>query len=70
VRAAACKKTGDHTLTMTLLEGKYHQVKRMVAATGNTVQRLHRSRYGALSLPEDLQPGQWRWLPGPQAVLG
>jgi 16S rRNA pseudouridine516 synthase len=55
---------------MTLLEGKYHQVKRMVAAAGNTVQTLHRSRYGILVLPDDLQPGQWRWLSGPAAVLG
>ena len=68
VRAAACERTGEHSLRMTLLEGKYHQVKRMVAATGNTVAALHRSRYGALALPADLAPGQWRWLPGP-AVL-
>ena len=65
VRAAACEKTGERALRMTLLEGKYPQVKRMVAATGNTVQRLHRSRYGALALPADLAPGEWRWLPGP-----
>ncbi len=70
VRAAACERTAEHALRMTLLEGKYHQVKRMVAATGNTVQVLHRSRYGILALPEDLKPGQWRWLPGPAAVLG
>jgi 16S rRNA pseudouridine516 synthase len=70
VRAADCEQTGAHALRMTLLEGKYHQVKRMVAAAGNTVQTLHRSRYGILALPDDLPPGQWRWLPGPGAVLG
>jgi len=70
VRAAGCEQTGERALRMTLLEGKYHQVKRMVAAAGNTVTRLHRSRYGALVLPQDLAPGQWRWLDGPQAVLG
>ena len=70
VRAAAAEQTGDHALRMTLLEGKYHQVKRMVAATGNTVGALHRSSYGLLALPGDLAPGQWRWLDGPQAVLG
>jgi 16S rRNA pseudouridine516 synthase len=69
VRAATCEITGDRSLRMTLLEGKYHQVKRMVAATGNTVLRLHRGRYGELALPDDLMPGQWRWLVGPQAVL-
>jgi 16S rRNA pseudouridine516 synthase len=70
VRAADCERTAERALRMTLLEGKYHQVKRMVAATGNTVQTLHRSRYGILALPGDLEPGQWRWLAGPQAVLG
>jgi len=70
VRAAACEISGPHHLRMTLLEGKYHQVKRMVAAAGNMVTRLHRSRYGALDLAPDLAPGHWRWLDGPQAVLG
>ena len=70
VRAAACERTGSHSLRLTLLEGKYHQVKRMVAATGNAVTSLQRSRYGVLALPDDLAPGQWRWLAGPAAVLG
>ena len=70
VRAAACEQTGERRLRMTLLEGKYHQVKRMVAAAGNTVAHLHRSRYGTLALPENLLPGQWRWLDGPADVLG
>lgn len=70
VRAAACEAVGETGLRLTLLEGKYHQVKRMVAATGNTVQSLHRSAYGVLMLPPDLAPGQWRWLSGPEAVLG
>jgi 16S rRNA pseudouridine516 synthase len=62
VRAAACEATGTHTLRLTLTEGKYHQVKRMVAAAGNRVEALHRSRIGGLELPADLPPGQWRWL--------
>jgi len=70
VRAAACERSGERALRMTLLEGKYHQVKRMVAATGNSVAALHRSAYGVLALPEDLVPGAWRWLDGPAAVLG
>jgi 16S rRNA pseudouridine516 synthase len=49
-------------LRMTLTEGKYHQVKRMIAAAGNRVEALHRSRIGRLELPADLGPGQWRWL--------
>ncbi|MDB5965900.1 MAG: rRNA pseudouridine synthase, partial [Polaromonas sp.] len=43
----------------------YHQVKRMIAAVGNRVEDvggLHRSAIGALVLPADLKPGQWRWL--------
>jgi 16S rRNA pseudouridine516 synthase len=62
VRAAACERAGDRQLRLTLTEGKYHQVKRMIAAVGNRVEALHRSRIGALALPADLPPGQWRWL--------
>ena len=68
VRAAACAATGEHSLSLTLTEGKYHQVKRMIAAMGNRVETLHRSRFGALALPADLAPGQWRWLDGPQVL--
>jgi len=62
VRAAACEITGSHALRLTLTEGRYHQVKRMVAATGNRVEALHRSAMGTLQLPDDLKPGEWRWL--------
>ena len=62
VRAAACEAVHSHLLRLTLTEGKYHQVKRMVAAVGNRVEALHRSRIGALQLPADLLSGQWRWL--------
>lgn len=65
VRAAACEKTGEQQLRLTLTEGKYHQVKRMIAAVGNRVEEvggLHRSRIGSLDLPDDLRPGEWRWL--------
>jgi 16S rRNA pseudouridine516 synthase len=62
VRAAACERLGPVRLALTLTEGKYHQVKRMLAAVGNRVEALHRSRIGGLRLPADLAPGQWRWL--------
>ena len=62
VRAAACEAVDNHHLRLTLTEGKYHQVKRMVAAVGNRVEGLHRSQIGGLTLPADLAPGQWRWL--------
>ena len=70
VRAAACEPTGPHGLRLTLTEGKYHQVKRMLAAVGNRVETLHRSRFGALALPVDLVPGAWRWLEGRETVEG
>jgi 16S rRNA pseudouridine516 synthase len=66
VRAAACEAVADLHLRLTLTEGKYHQVKRMLAAVGNRVETLHRSRIGPVALPEDLAPGQWRWLEAEQ----
>lgn len=54
----------EHTIDMTITSGKYHQVKRMVAAAGNRVEALERIAFGALRLPEELPRGQWRWLPG------
>ncbi|MBP7605758.1 MAG: pseudouridine synthase [Giesbergeria sp.] len=62
VRAAACVVCSSHALDLTLTEGKYHQVKRMLAAVGNRVEALHRARMGNLELDGSLAPGQWRWL--------
>lgn len=53
--------TGSNTARLTITEGRYHQVKRMFAATGNHVERLHRSAIGGLELG-DLAEGQWRVL--------
>jgi 16S rRNA pseudouridine516 synthase len=63
VRAAACVQTGDFTLDLTLTEGKYHQVKRMLAAVSNRVEGLHRASMGSITLG-NLPSGQWRWLTG------
>ena len=62
IAAAGAEIVGDHLLRLTVTEGKYHQVKRMVAAVGNRVEALHREAVGQLSLPDDLPPGEWRWL--------
>ena len=62
VRAAACEASGEHQLLLTLTEGKYHQVKRMLAAVGNRVTALQRTAFGAMTLPSDLPAGQWRWV--------
>lgn len=45
-----------------VLEGKYHQVKRMLASRGKPVTRLRRLSIGALSLPPDSEPGALREL--------
>jgi 16S rRNA pseudouridine516 synthase len=47
---------------VSVVEGRYHMVRRMFAAVGNHVEALHRERLGGLSLPEGLSPGQWRLL--------
>ena len=47
---------------VTLREGKYHQVKRMLAACGKPVTALKRLSMGPLVLDESLEPGQWRFL--------
>ncbi len=62
VRAAAVERTGEHSLRMTLTEGKYHQVKRMIAAAGNRVEALHRGAFGTLDLAGTPAPRQWRWV--------
>lgn len=60
--AKACVQKEDKLLAMTIVEGRYHQVKRMLAAVGNHVAGLHRSTIGAYTMPTDLAEGQWRWL--------
>lgn len=46
--------------TLHIREGRYHQVRRMIAALGGEVAALHRDQIGALELPQDLAPGQAR----------
>ena len=48
-------------LAMTIHQGVYHQVKRMLAAVGNKVELLHRQQIGLLELP-DLKEGEWCYL--------
>jgi 16S rRNA pseudouridine516 synthase len=47
---------------LTIREGKYHQVKRMFAATGNLVTGLHREQVGEIKLDSELNPGEYRQL--------
>jgi 16S rRNA pseudouridine516 synthase len=60
--SAGALARNDRQLELTVSEGKYHQVKRMIAAAGNRCEALHRERIGELALPATLAPGAWRWL--------
>lgn len=62
IAALKCVQVDAKRLHMTIAEGKYHQVKRMVAAAGNRVEALHRIAIGGFTLPPDLAPGDWCWL--------
>lgn len=62
IAALACEQISEKIIHLTLAEGKYHQVKRMVAAISNRVEYLKRIRIGELDLPAELGAGQWRWL--------
>ncbi|MBR3635079.1 MAG: rRNA pseudouridine synthase [Lachnospiraceae bacterium] len=58
---AKCERSDDNIL-LTIQEGRYHQVKRMLAATGNEVVYLKRLSFGPLSLDDSLNPGEYRKL--------
>lgn len=61
-KPADVEQLSETTLKLTLYEGRYHQVKRMLAAVGNAVVQLHREQIGEIKLTEDIGPGQYRWL--------
>ena len=66
IAADACRLLEPQVLEMTITQGKYHQVRRMIAAAGNHVNALERTAIGNLVLPEDLAPGEWQWLDAEQ----
>lgn len=55
--------------TLVITEGRYHQVKRMMAALGNNVLYLKRQAMAELHLDETLQPGQYRELREEEILL-
>ncbi|MGD8587209.1 MAG: 16S rRNA pseudouridine(516) synthase RsuA [Chromatiales bacterium] len=61
-RPAILEMLSPSCIRLTIYEGRYHQVKRMLAAVGNRVVGLHRERIAALTLDANLQPGQYRAL--------
>jgi 23S rRNA pseudouridine2605 synthase len=58
---AEVRRLGPSRVELTLHEGRKHQVKRMLAAVGHPVTRLHRSSYAGLDA-DRLEPGEWREL--------
>jgi 16S rRNA pseudouridine516 synthase len=65
---AALEVLGPRYVRLTVTEGRYHQVRRMFAATGNHVETLQRVSIGALALGE-LPPGEWRVLDADEIAL-
>ncbi len=59
---AKVERLGGKIILLTLYEGKYHQVKRMLAAVGHYVERLHRKQIGKIVLDDNLKAGEWREL--------
>lgn len=65
---ARLEPLGPHRARLTIIEGRYHQVRRMFAAAGNRVVALHRECIGGLALPDDLPPGAYRVLGAEEAA--
>ncbi|MCU4536783.1 rRNA pseudouridine synthase [Acinetobacter bereziniae] len=65
--ATDVQRLAEHALNITVHQGVYHQVKRMLAAVGNKVERLHRAQVGQLVL-NDLPEGEWLYLNEAQVV--
>lgn len=68
--ATSCNMLDEHRIEIVLEQGKYHQVKRMLAAAGNHCEALCRTRIGGLKLDElGLAEGEWRYLDEAQLAL-
>ena len=68
-RPAELTALKDNFAVVKILEGKYHQIKRMFGTVGLGVNNLKRTAIGKLRLPEDLQPGHSRELTEPELKL-
>ena len=68
--AVTCRRIDTHRIEIVLEQGKYHQVKRMLAAAGNHCVALCRSQIGGLKLDElGLAEGEWCYLDASQLAL-
>lgn len=61
-KPAKMDKVDSHSVTLSISEGKYHQVKRMFSALGNHVVKLHRYQIGDIILDNKLGEGSYRSL--------
>lgn len=59
----------NRQMLLSISEGKYHQVKRMLAAVENQVIELHREQIGAIKLDDTLAEGEWRYLTEDEVAL-
>ncbi len=69
IKADSCRQTGACELELTITQGKYHQVKRMISAVSNRCEALKRIKFGKLSLPKDLPAGKWIWVNEPSEIF-
>jgi 16S rRNA pseudouridine516 synthase len=68
-RPAKVSTIDTHTIELSIQEGKYHQVKRMLAAVGNHVEDLHRQKIGNIHLDSTLVAGEYRSLHADEIAL-
>lgn len=61
-KPAEIEKIAEDEILLSISEGKYHQVKRMLHSVGNAVDRLHRESVGHIALDDSLAPGEYRAL--------
>jgi len=62
-RVSDAKQLGDiYSFKLSITEGRYHQVKRMIHAIGGNVTYLKRISFGGLALDDTLAEGEWRML--------
>ncbi|MBB1406130.1 16S rRNA pseudouridine(516) synthase RsuA [Pseudoalteromonas sp. NZS127] len=68
-RPAKAERLANYGLRLSICEGKYHQVKRMLAAVDNKVVELHREQIGNIKLDENLAAGEYRLLTAEEVKL-
>ena len=61
-RPAIADRLANYGLRLSISEGKFHQVKRMLYAVDNKVVELHREKIAGIKLDENLASGEYRLL--------